>query len=246
MERIQEFSNVETEAEGGTAPESTGWPRSGCIEFQDVCMRYRSDTPLVLRGISLEVKGGSSLGLVGRTGSGKSSLLASLMRVAELSSGRILLDGIDIATVSLHSLRSAICIVPQDPTLFSGDIRGNIDPFGERTDDEIWAALRALRLEELIRCRDGQLLSEVKEDGANLSVGQRQLLCLARALMRRTRVIFLDEATQSLDLESERAVSDALSNSFSSATTITVAHRLSTIIQCDKVAVGNLWLYSVS
>ena len=228
------------------------WPQAGSIAFDNVQMRYRAELPLVLQGLSMQVKGGERIGIVGRTGAGKSSIMSALFRLTELSGGQIRIDDMDIATVGLHDLRSRLAIIPQDPTLFKGTIRSNLDPFHEHADLELWSALRKANLvgpetnhserpptadREVEGVGRIHLDSVVEEEGLNFSLGQRQLMALARALVRNSRIIVCDEATSSVDFETDRKIQATMAAGFQGKTLLCIAHRLKTIINYDRICV---------
>ncbi|KAI0733631.1 ABC protein [Fomitopsis betulina] len=226
------------------------WPASGAIDFKDVVMRYRPGLPFVLKGLSLSIRGGEKVGVVGRTGAGKSSLMLALFRIVELSSGSIGIDGIDIATIGLKDLRSKLSIIPQDPLLFSGTIRSNLDPFNQYSDAHLWDALRRSYLVEYTTPEGGEgdddaqtsthrfnLDTIIESEGANLSVGERSLLSLARALVKDSQVVVLDEATASVDLETDSKIQQTIQTEFGKRTLLCIAHRLRTIISYDRILV---------
>ncbi|MCJ1261370.1 hypothetical protein MMC22_001234 [Lobaria immixta] len=221
------------------------WPDRGEIVFDEVQMRYREGLPLVLHGLTMTVAGGERIGIVGRTGAGKSSIMSTLFRLIELTSGRILIDGVDIATIGLKDLRTRLAIIPQDPTLFRGTIRSNLDPFNEHSDLELWSALRQSDLIDTSATSDEKISSAgrvhldavVEEEGLNFSLGQRQLMALARALVRGSQIIVCDEATSSVDLETDQKIQRTMATAFRGKTLLCIAHRLKTIISYDRICV---------
>ncbi|TFK93972.1 ABC protein [Polyporus arcularius HHB13444] len=222
------------------------WPVEGAIEFKDVVMRYRAGLPFVLKGLSMKINGGEKIGVVGRTGAGKSTLMLALFRIVELVSGSITVDGIDISEIGLKDLRSKISIIPQDPLLFSGTIRSNLDPFDLYTDAQLWDALHRSFLVESPKVDvDGthtptsrfNLDTVIESEGSNLSVGERSLLSLARALVKDSQVVVLDEATASVDLETDSKIQHTIQTQFSHKTLLCIAHRLRTIVSYDRILV---------
>lgn len=204
VERIKEYGETKQEAAWeNSTPVPKQWPEVGQVEFRDFQVRYREGLDLVLKGITFTVQGGEKVGIVGRTGAGKSSLTLALFRIIESAGGSIIIDGQDISKLGLHALRSRLTIIPQDPVLFSGTLRINLDPFNVHTDDEVWRSLEHAHLRSFVKGLAAGINHEVTEGGENLSVGQRQLVCLARALLRKTKVLILDEATAAVDLETD-------------------------------------------
>jgi len=239
VERLKEYSETQREAnwEKESDDKLKTWPAKAKIQFKNASARYREGLPLVLKNLSFEVEAEEKVGIVGRTGAGKSSVTLTLFRIIELDSGHISIDDIDIATMGLHCLRNKLTIIPQEPILFSGSLRMNLDPFNTYSDEDLWKALKLSHLDNFVNSLKEGLQHEISEGGENVSVGQRQLICLARALLRKTKILVLDEATAAVDLETDDLIQQTLRDAFKDCTVLTIAHRLSTIMDYDKVLV---------
>ncbi|XP_043711783.1 ABC transporter C family member 3-like [Telopea speciosissima] len=237
VERILQYACIPSEPPLSVKENMLGreWPSQGKIDIVDLQVRYAPHLPLVLRGLTCTFPGGMNIGIVGRTGSGKSTLVQTLFRILEPTIGQILIDGINISKIGLHDLRSRLSIIPQDPIMFEGTLRSNLDPLEEYTDEQIWEALDRCQLGDKIRKEEGKLDSAVIENGENWSMGQRQLVCLGRVLLKTSKVLVLDEATASVDTATDHLIHQTIRKHFSGSTIITIAHRITSILDIDMV-----------
>ncbi|XP_063952974.1 ATP-binding cassette sub-family C member 9-like [Lytechinus pictus] len=237
VERINFYSEIDIEDYDGSVIPASSWPDDGHILFDNVSARYARELDPVLKKVSVHFKAGEKIGICGRTGSGKSSLTLTLFRIIDMFHGEIVIDGINITRIPLKELRTRLAIIPQDPVLFTGTIRFNLDPMGDRTDDEVWQSLEIAQLKGVVTELNLGLDSNISEGGENFSVGQRQLFCLARAFLRKTKILVMDEATASIDFETDRILQEVVATAFQDRTVLTIAHRVATIMDADRILV---------
>merc|ERR1739838_678273 len=243
IERIKEYVKREEFAEPATRgdvvpvipPEN--WPTHGKIEFQGIYLRYKTDLPLVLKGLNLTIQAGKKVGVVGRTGAGKSTLFLSLLRMVPIEDGAIIVDGISIDHVDLTNVRNKMSIIPQEPVMFAGTVKYNIDPYNEHSDKELLDCLERAHLTKFIESKDEKLEYMLSEGGSNISAGERQLICIARALLSKSNILLLDEATSSVDRETDAKIQETIRSEFSHCTILTIAHRINTILDYDQIVV---------
>jgi ABC-type multidrug transport system fused ATPase/permease subunit len=237
MERSLSYTHIISEKPQKTINDNETWPTKGEIEFVDYSVRYRADTEIVLKNLNIHINPGEHVGVVGRTGSGKSTIALCLFRILEAYEGKIIIDGIDISTLGLKKLRSSLTIIPQDATIMDGTLRYNIDPIGQFTDQNIVNVMNKIGFEYIIHNHPEGLSQNISENGSNLSIGEKQLICITRAILRRTKIIVMDEATASIDFKTEEIIQRAINEILKESTLITIAHRIKTVINSDKILV---------
>lgn len=237
VERAYQFKNLESENWNGIEAVSDAWPENAQVEFQNVNLRYTGESQLALNNVSFFINSGEKIGICGRTGSGKSSLLMAIFRACEIESGKIIIDNKNIQSINLNCLRTKISIIPQDPFLFESTLRENLDPLSTKSDDEIWAVFQETGLDKKLSKNRDILNMVIEERGKNLSSGEKQLICIVRAILANRKIICIDEATAQVDFETDSLIQNAIRTKFKDTTVLTIAHRIQTIFDYDRIMV---------
>jgi ABC-type multidrug transport system fused ATPase/permease subunit len=237
VERVKEYTKIQQESEWINEKKrpAKNWPQHGSIKFINYSVKYRDDLDYSLKNLNLTIKPAEKIAIVGKSGAGKSTFSLALFRILESNIGDIQIDDVSIKSIGIHDLRRILTIIPQDPILFSGSIRMNLDPLEIYSDSQLWAVLEQCNLKSFVESLNGQLMHECSDGGDNLSIGQHQLICLARAVLKNTKIIILDEATAAIDYKTEKSILNIIRNLFSNATVITIAHRLDLVKDCDRI-----------
>ena len=235
VERVMAMTDLEPEPGYQTVPAGPNqWPTNGEIQFNGVSLRYYPEGPRALDNVNLNIDGQSKIGIVGRTGAGKSSIGASILRLPE-AEGMITIDGVSLSDLNVQESRKSISILSQDPVVFSGTIRKNLDPLGEHSDADLWDVLEAAQLKPLVESLQGKLSYRLTNKGMNLSVGERQLICLARVLLKESKIVILDEPAAHIDPKTAQIIQETIQKRLINSTVITISHRLKAIEHCDKI-----------
>jgi ATP-binding cassette subfamily C (CFTR/MRP) protein 4 len=236
VERVNDYTELTPETQSGQGTPPKSWPTNGKIYFNKISMKYTQNGPFVLYNVSFKIQAGEKIGIVGRTGAGKTSIVSALFRLYDFD-GSITIDEVDSKSISPNDLRSKIAIIPQQPVLFFGTLRKNLDLFDEFDDSQLWSALEDVKLKDMLSDLPSGLDTMILEGGENFSLGQKQLLCLVRAMLRNVKIVVMDEATANVDLSTDALIQATIRRKFRQCTVITIAHRLDTVMDSDKILV---------